>query len=134
MIGAALGFLTGGSATRLVATLLAGVAIGGTGAWKVQAWRHGHNEAQRIEQAARATLREIERRDRITTDHTTEQADADQQHTRIIERVRVINAGPGAAVQCLTADGLRALGAAIDNGAPTPARPGLALPTAGPAS
>ena len=134
MIAAALGFITGGSAPRLAATLLAGVAIGGTGAWKVQTWRHGHNEAQRIEQAARATLREIERRDRITTDHTTEQADADQQQIQIVERVRIINAAPGAAVQCLTADGLRALGAAIDNGAPTPARPGLALPTAGPAS
>lgn len=128
MIRAALGWVTGGSATRLAATLLAGVALGAWGCWQVQGWRQGSLRADAIEQQARDTLRQVENRDRASAAYQQEEAHADQQHIKIVERVRVINAGPAGAVQCLTDDGLRALAAAIDNGAPT-AGPGLALPT-----
>jgi hypothetical protein len=111
-----------------VATLLAGVALGAWGGWQVQGWRQGALRAQAVEQQARDTLRQVENRDRASAAYQTEEANADQQHIKIVERVRVINAGPAGAVQCLTDDGLRALAAAIDNGAPT-AGPGLALPT-----
>ena len=131
MIRAALGIITGGSFTRLTATLLAGMAMGGTAGWQVQGWRQGHLRAQAVQQQARDQLRQVENQHRASAAYQTEQANADQQHTRIIERVRVINAGPAGAVQCLTDDGLRALAAAIDNGAPAATRPGLALPTAG---
>ena len=129
MIRAALGFLTGGSVTRLAATLLVGIAMGAAAGWQVQGWRHGHLRAKAVQQQARDQLRQFENQHRASAAYQTEQANAEQQHTRIIERVRVINATAGA-VQCLSDDGLRALAAAIDNGAPT-ARPGLALPTAG---
>jgi hypothetical protein len=131
MIGSALGFITGGSFTRLAATLLAGVALGGWGAWQVQGWRAGHNQAQQIERLARDTLRQVERGNTASTIYQTEQADAEQVHTRIVERVRVINARPASVVQCLDADGLRELGAAIDNGAPAAAGSGATLPAAG---
>lgn len=49
MIAAAVGFFTGGNFTRLVATTLAGVAIGATGAWKVQTWRHDALAKERVE-------------------------------------------------------------------------------------
>lgn len=133
-LSTAAGFITGGSATRLAATLLAGVALGGWAGWQVQGWRQGNLRAQAIEQQARDTLRQIERRDGASTTYQTEQAHADKTHTAIRERVRVINAQPAAAGQCLDDDGLRTLGAAIDNGAPTAARPGGPVPTAGPAS
>jgi hypothetical protein len=131
MIGAALSFLTGGSVTRLAATLLAGVALGGWGAWQVQGWRAGHNQAQQIERQARDTLRQVERGNTASTTYQTEQADAEKVHTKIVERVRVINARPVGAVQCLDADGLRELGAAIDNGAPAAAGSSAILPAAG---
>lgn len=130
MIRAALSFVTGGSATRLVATLLAGVALGAWGGWQVQGWRQGNLRAQAIEAKARETLRQIENRDRASTTYQTEQASADKTHTQIRERVRIINAAPAAAGQCLDADGLRELGAAIDNGAPPAAGPGRAIPAA----
>lgn len=130
MIRAALSFVTGGSFTRLTATLLAGVALGGWAGWQVQGWRHGHIRAQAVQQQARDQLRQIENRDRASAAYHQGEANADQQHIKIIERVRVINAGPAGAVQCLTDDGLRALAAAIDNGAPS-AGPGLALPATG---
>lgn len=133
MIAAALGWLTGGSATRTVATLLAGVALGGWSGWHVQGWRQGHLRAQAIEQHARDTLRQVENRDRASMTYQTGEAHADKTHTQIRERVRVINAQPAAAGQCLDADGLRELGAAIDNGAPPAAGPGGTVPTAGPA-
>lgn len=131
MIAAALGWITGGSSARTVVTLLAGVSLGSWAGWHVQDWRHGRLRAQAIEQQARDTLRQIERRDAASTTYQTEQAHADKTHTQIRERVRVINAQPAAAGQCLGADGLRELGAAIDNGAPTAAGPGRAIPAAG---
>lgn len=133
MIRAALGFVTGGSATRLAATLLAGVALGGWAGWQVQAWRHDSQRTQAIEQQARDTVRQVENRDRASTTYQTQEAHADKIQIQIRERVRVIAASPAGAVQCLTDDGLRALAAAIDNGAPAATGGlGLALPTPDP--
>lgn len=130
MIRAALSFFTGGSVTRLAATGLAFAALGAWAGWQVQGWRQGNLRAQAVQQQARDQLRQVENRDRASATYQQEQANADQQHIKIVERVRVINAGPAGAVQCLTDDGLRALSAAIDNGAPATG-PGLALPVAG---
>lgn len=129
LLSTAAGFITGGSA----ATLLAGVALGGWAGWQVQAWRYDSQRTQAIEQQARDTLRQVENRDRASTTYQTGEAHAQQVHVQIRERVRVINAGPAGAVQCLTDDGLRELAAAIDNGAPPAAGPGGAVPAAGPA-
>jgi len=129
-ISTALGFVTGGSFTRLAATLLAGVALGGWAGWQVQGWRADHNRVAQVERQARDTLREVERRDDISTGYLKGQTDADQIHTQIIERVRVVNARPAAAGQCLDADGLQLLHQAIDNGAPAAANPGSDVPTA----
>lgn len=115
MIATVLGFLTGGSFTRLAATLLAGLALGSWAGWQVQGWRADHNRVKQVEQQARDTLRQVENRDRASTAYQQEQAHAEQVHTKIVERVRVINARPGAAVQCLDDDSLRELAAAIDN-------------------
>ena len=134
MIRAALGFVTGGSATRLAATLLAGVALGSWAGWQVQAWRHDSQRTQAIEQQARDTVRQVENRDRASTTYQTGEAHADKTHTEIRERVRVINAQPAAAGQCLDDDGLRELDAAIDNGAPPAAGSGGTVPAAGPPS
>lgn len=112
---------------RITAALLAGIAIGAWGGWQVQGWRQGHLRAQAVQQQARDQLRQFENRDRASAAYQQEQADAEQQHIKIVERVRVINAGPAGAVQCLSDDGLRALAAAIDNGSPAPG-PGLSLP------
>jgi uncharacterized protein HemX len=134
MIGALFAFVSGGSATRLAATVLAGVALGGWGAWQVQGWRHEAQRSQAVQQQAADTLRQWNNRDRASATYQTEQASATQTHTQIIERVRIINARPAAAVQCLDADGLQQLGAAIDNGAPTTAAgSGADVPTPVPA-
>lgn len=130
MLGTITSALFGGSAVRTVVTLLAGIAIGVWTGWQAQGWRQGDLRAKAIEQQARDQLRQVENRDRASAAYQQEQADADREHIKIVERVRVINAGPAGAVQCLTDDGLRALAAAIDNGAPA-AGPGLALPAAG---
>lgn len=54
MITTALSFLTGGNVTRLAATLLVGVALGGWGAWKVQNWRHAELARHQAEQTLKA--------------------------------------------------------------------------------
>lgn len=135
MILSALSFFTGGSVTRLAATLLAGVALGGWAGWQAQGWRKDHNRVQQVERQARDTVREVERRDAVSTDYLETQTHAEQVQTRIVERVRIINARPAAANQCLDADGLRELANAIDNGAPAAApSPGPAVPAASPPS
>ena len=128
----ALGFVTGGSSARLVVTLAAGVAFfGGWAGWQVQGWRADHNRVQQVERQARDTLREVERRDTVSTTHLEAQAHAEQTHTQIVERVRVITARPAAAEQCLDADSLRELGAAIRNRAGTAPSPEPAMPAPG---
>jgi hypothetical protein len=54
VIGAALGFFTGGSAARTVATLLIGAALGGTGAWKLADAARHRQAADHLREAARA--------------------------------------------------------------------------------
>ncbi len=132
MIGAALGFLTGGSFTRLGATLLVGIAIGGTLAHQVHRAINDRATVKRIGLEARDTLRQVENRDRASGDYQTGQGNAEQKQIQIVERVRVINARPAGAVQCLDADGLRELGAAIDNGAPAATGPSATVPASGP--
>lgn len=130
-LSTALDFVIGGSAARLVSTLLVGVALGGVAIWHVQGWRCGHNRAAEIERQARDTLRQVERRDTASTTYQTGEAHADKTHTEIRDRVRAINARPDAAGQCLDADGLLELGAAIANGAPAAAGPGRPVPAPG---
>jgi hypothetical protein len=118
IITTALGFLTGGSATRLAATLLAGVVLGGWSAWQVQDWRHGRQDAQRIERQARDTLRSIERGQRSADTYTTGESDAQPARKEIVRTVEKIVTRPVYRNVCLDADGLQQLRAAIATGAP----------------
>jgi hypothetical protein len=79
-IAPALGFLTGGNFTRLFATVAIGVAIGGVGAWKVQAWRWESNTAARDRAAAAAVLREAER----SIDNLVKKDSANEKRTKTI--------------------------------------------------
>lgn len=85
MIRAAIGFFTGGSFTRLAATLLAGAALGATATHQV----HRAINAQAQVQRDRATLQAIEAAHRETTRYQ-EQADAaiEQANTRALANAR----------------------------------------------
>ena len=132
MIAAALGFLTGGSATRLAATLLAGVVLGGWAGWQVQDWRHGRQDAQRIERQARDTLRNIERGQQAADTYTTGEAHAEPARKEIVRTVEKIVTRPVYLRDCLDSDGLHQLRAAIATGAPAGGS-AAALPAAQPA-
>lgn len=116
IITTALGFLTGGSATRLAATLLAGVVLGGWSAWQVQDWRHGRQDAQRIERQARDTLRSIERGQRSADTYTTGESDAQPARKEIVRTVEKIVTRPVYVRECLDEDGLVLLNRAINVG------------------
>ncbi len=128
MIAGALAFFTGGNFTRLAATLLVGLAVGGWGAWKVQTWRHGHEQTERVERAGRDLVRQVENRDRSTSAYLKENDDAEQAHQAIASSAGAIAGRPEYQRQCFDADGLQQLRAAIRNGAPT-AGAGQAVPT-----
>lgn len=112
MIAAALGWITGGSATRLTATLLVGVALGGTLAHQVHRAINDRAEVQR----QRETLRAIEAAQAETTrlqevaDAATRRAtERTQTHQRAaagaraeLDRLRdqLAATGPGGAPAC----------------------------------
>lgn len=97
--------------TLIAAALLAGLLMGGTGAWKVQAWRHAAAEAERIQAEQEATrikstalAREAERNDRDTTDALRRAAASAAGARNDLERLRnatasIAPADPGAACE-----------------------------------
>jgi uncharacterized protein YcfJ len=131
MIAAALGFLTGGNVTRLAATLLAGVVLGGWAGWQVQDWRHGRQDAERIERQARDTLRNIERGQQAADTYTTGEGNAQPARKEIVRTVEKIVTRPVYRNVCLDSDGLQQLRAAIATGAPASGA-AATLPTVGP--
>ena len=132
MIAAAIQFVTGGSAARLVATLLVGVAAGTTAGWQVQGWRQGRSDAQRIERQARDTLRTIERGQQAADTYTTGESNAQPARAEIVRTVEKIVTRPVYLGTCLDADGLQQLRAAISTGAPASGA-AATLPTPEPA-
>lgn len=127
MIAGAIAFLTGGNFTRLVGTLLVGAAIGAAGAWKVQTWRHGHEQTERVERAGRDLVRQVENRDRATSAYLQEDDDAEQAHQAIASSAGAISGRAEYQRECFDHDGLQQLRAAIRNGAPA-ARARQAVP------
>jgi len=113
VIAAVLAFITGGSAARLVATLLVGVAAGSWGAWQVQNWRQNTIELQRIQRAAKDLVRQVDIQDRAAGTYVREQANAKTIYERITVEVDKIVERPVYLDQCFDADGMRQLGAAI---------------------
>jgi len=81
-ITAAVGFITGGSATRLAATLLAGLALGGWAGWQLQGWRLGLQATAEAVERGKATVRQLDRAAETTAqlqetkDHALTQATA----------------------------------------------------------
>jgi hypothetical protein len=126
VISAAIGFFTGGNVTRLAATTLAGIAIGGWCAWQVQTWRQGHAQTERLERAAKDLVRQVENRDRAPGAYLQENDDAENAHQAIASAAGAIAGRPGYVVQCFDDDGLQQLRLAIRNAAPA-ARAGEAL-------
>lgn len=121
----------GGNATRCAVFFLLGTIAGGAAMHQIHraaaaraALQRADIAAQQQTRAQRELLRAIENRHRISLNYQRSEALAESVHTRIIERVHTINSGPAGVVQCLGADGLRELAAAIDNGAPPAAAGG----------
>lgn len=120
LITTAIGFVTGGSWTRMAATLLAGIAIGGWSAWQIQSWRADSAALQR-ETAAREQHAANER-----TAHTASTSyQKESAHERIVyrDRVKVVQQivdRPVYRSTCLDADGLQQINDAIDHQPATP--------------
>ena len=117
---AALAFVTGGSWTRLTATLLTGMAIGGWGAWQVQGWRAASAELQRT-QAAQEQHSKNEKRRYIASESYQKESARDrivyQTRTRIL---RQVVERPVYRHICLDADGVQQINDAIAGVAPAP--------------
>ncbi len=107
------------------AAALAGLAIGLVGAWNVQNWRHDSAQLKQIERAAKDTFRNVERQDAAVGDFTKERENAKVIYQQITVEVDKIVDRPVYRNQCLDADGLRQLGAAVDGAhvEPSPVQP-----------
>ena len=127
MIRAALGFITGGSFTRLGATVLVGVALGGYAAYWVTSAAYRLERTKIAERASRDLVRAVERQDRAITDYLKDQDRARIEYRTITRRVDKIVERPVYRNVCLDDDGLQQLRAAIagraDQPGPAPAVP-----------
>lgn len=115
----------------IVAALLAGLALGGAGAWQVQAWRWRAADAERLEVEREARRGAEARIDQAATRHEATRAQLQEQRAQLTEeRERAIAAAPDwHAGQCWDDDGLRGIAAAL--GASAPRRePDAAVPAA----
>ena len=130
MIAAALGFLTGGSATRLAATLLAGALLGGWGAHQVTAWAYRSQQLKTAERAAKDLARAVEQQDRAVAAYIESRGNAETIYKTITRRVDKIVERPVYRNVCLDADGLQQLRAAIAGRAAPEPGPAPALPAA----
>lgn len=104
---------------------IAALALGFAGAWNVQNWRHDSALLKQTQRAAKDTFRNVERQDTAVGDYTKDQANAKVIYRRIVVEVDKIVERPVYRNQCLDADGLRILGAAIDgvDAEPSPVQP-----------
>lgn len=115
------------------AILIAGLAVGFSGAWKTQDWRYGAKEAERQRIEARDHLKKIDRGDEAAAKHEEFKA---KESVRYVYRTKIVDRiveRPGYAAQCWDADGLRVLNDAISGSQPTsepaPAVSGPAAPS-----
>lgn len=99
---------------------LVALAVGFGAAWKTQEWRHDSINLERVERAAKDTFRNVERQDSAVDEYTKGQANAKVIYRKIFVEVDKIVERPVYRQQCLDADGLRILGAAIDGANPEP--------------
>ena len=130
MIRAALGFVAGGSFTRLGATLLIGAAAGAWGAHWVTSAAYKLDRAKATERASRDLARAVEQQDRAITDYLKDQDRARIEYRTITRRVDKIVERPVYLQRCLDDDGLRQLQDAIAGRASAEPGPAPAVPAA----
>lgn len=112
-LAAAIAWVTGGSITRLAATLLAGIALGGWGAWQVQSWLQASADLARERAAHEQHLRNERTAHGASTDYQQESAHARVEYRTRWRTVETIVDRPVYRNVCLDDDGLRELNAAI---------------------
>lgn len=97
----------------LVAAFLAGMAVAGPAAWKVQSWRADSAELARGQQAAQDARRAASQIDRAAEAFEGRQAAADARDADLDRRTYAEIQTPAARGACLSPDGLRILTDAV---------------------
>lgn len=114
--------------------ILGAFVVGLAGGWKVQDWRHGYLEAQRLEQAREDRARREKTVDSAAAGHEADKRSIRTEFITITQEVERVVEAPfyAAGQQCLDDDGLRqlraAVGAAAAAGEPARAVPGSRAP------
>lgn len=116
--------------------IMAAIALASAfGSWQVQEWRYGAKEAARLEQAREDRARAEKTIDTAATGHEADKVQIRTEFITITQEVERVIEKPFyvASEQCLDADGLRTLNAAI--GAASPAsQPARGVPAVKPPS
>lgn len=100
----------------IVAIILGSFAAGGATSWKVQNWRHDSMEKQRIEQESKEQGIRAQRVGTAAEAHEADKEKLRTQFVTITQTVEKIIEKPVYRDMCFDADGLRALGDAIQGG------------------
>ncbi|RZJ24778.1 MAG: hypothetical protein EOO54_08400 [Haliea sp.] len=115
----------------LIAAAVAGL-IGFGSAWTVQDWRHDAAMLKRTQEEGKALVRKADNIDAAATNHEAFKAKTEVRYVTRTRTIEKLVDRPVYRNQCIDADGLRELNAAIagrdDSGEPAPAVPGPAKP------
>lgn len=118
--------------THLAAALVA-LALGFAAGWQTQGWRWGAAEAKRLQSEQRDQFVRIERADRPAVRHESTRAALQRRGAQLDEEIaHVVQNSPAyrdGGGQCLDADGVRIIRAALD-GADDSGEPAAAVPAA----
>ena len=111
------------------AAALAAAALAFAGAWKVQDWRYGAQEAARLEQEREARVLRARSVDNAAASHEVEREQVAAEFKVITREVERIVEKPVYRNVCLDDDGLRVIGKAI-GASSNPSQPASAVPGA----
>jgi len=111
-----------------VAVFIVALVAGFTGGWKVQDWRHGAQEAERlaVEQAVEVQRRDVA--DTASAGLETDRAAIRTEFKTIFTEVERVIEKPVYRDVCFDADGMRLLSQAIGGHRPAASEPARALP------
>lgn len=110
-----------------IATALVAAGAAALGAWQVQEWRYGAQEAERLEMVAKEQFRRADRIDTASVGHERDKAEIVTEFVEIIREVDRVVEKPVYRDMCLDDDGMRVLSDAI-NGPDPASKPAGAVP------
>lgn len=116
-----------------VAAVLVSAGLAFSGGWMVRGWKAGADDVAQVRADARTALVRAEKGDRAAVSHEGIKAKLQRQDAVLVREIERVVEKPVYRTECIDADGLRIIAAALAGSAPDPGQPAPAVPDPKPA-